>query len=298
MKRRTMAVRAGKTALHLLLLLLSAALLLLFVSAFLHFTVLDRDFYVRAVATDTYAERIRETILEGFEVNCARYRIPYETLAGAVDGETVGALCREYLGNVYDALLSGGEVTPVVYPREPLAQTVYGYRAVQEDPIDDAEAVIEELDALASGSVAALSGHALVGLLSELVYRNPLLVRAADALRFAPPVAALLLAAVLLLPTDTLRRRLYGAAGAFWFSACACFVPFLCLKLYDLPARLILDESKLRHLVRAANDAFVGCGFAVSLLALLAASALLALSVVLLLRPGKSRGAGEGEGRG
>lgn len=229
-----------------------AAVLGCFISGILRYCLFDRAFYRQHIADEQYCQQITAFIREDVQDDCYVYRLPFSVVEQQLSQQKVGEQCRIYIDAFYDALYSGKNNAAVSYPTQGLYDAVYAYLigqgAEQHQAQEDAAYISAALAERANENICALSEQQLMSLLSQYLFANPLLHRAANSFWILLVCAALLLVGVLRFGVRRFSVRLYVTSGILFSAAAAVFVPIWLLRRYDLPSKLVLATSPMKSL--------------------------------------------------
>ena len=272
---------AGLCSVLAFLLLLAAAF-----SAILRFTVFSPTYYRSIVCSDAYTDAVIRSLEEKSEAECLYFGFPEDTFTPLFSADKVKLDALNYADELKGYLINGDPLSDSVYCEAEIFATV-----TELCGAEDMDAVREITDEIADEFKASVRPVSFEGALhtARTAFFDNKAVRVFSKMYvpfFLP--AAMLLLLVYRGKKDSDR---YGGGAGVLFAACAVvFVPTACLKVYDLPTRLVLAPSPFASFVKGAIGGIVDFAFDFSLIAFSAATAVLIISVVyFVLKQEKSR---------
>lgn len=209
----------------------------------------------KAVCTDKFYEKIKSDIVEGVESFGGIFDIPGEEVLKAVGEDNVKAYARQYTIDFFEAAYSGNEFEPEEFTDGELKEYIYNFVRAFEPEVaeEDLQEIYETVRKNVEGSVRYIPG--LVKAIT------PIIGEAASSLSFIYNVEiylyilfALAVAINLILSYEKrYLNTLYGLSGTLFCFLATVFIPLLMITIYDIPSRMVLEESVLLELIRGIN---------------------------------------------
>ncbi len=232
-----------------------------------------------------FVEGMTTYVLNDLEAECLFYDLPFDTIKGAVTEEWIRELSEEYTAAVYEALCSGNadeDFTVDPAPYRAVLDSFFASLPEEERPLDDnAAATLSE--ELAHSTALVMAGGLSDTILNygyRFVYGDTLLRRIASYAVWAL-IAAVVLAALSLIPWGGWRRRLYATAGSLFVGSALAFIPLWLLQRHGVVDRLALGESPLKLYINGILSGMIDGMTAISLWVFVGTLVLLAASVVV-----------------
>ena len=264
------------------------------------FFLTDKDFYVGRIVTDEYINDIYEVAQIKIKNTCGKLGFDYGAVSDCVDKNAVGELSREYVADLFDSLKSGEKNEEVSYPSDAFLAAINEYADAKGGEINEAygqadtrETLAKKLAANVADALNSFSNQTITKNLHGILFENEylkLLVKL-----FYPAVAAALLFAALMIFFGAKGGKgAYLAALAAYTGALLCYLPVNTLRCFDI-SKVILRGAAYAFLLSAWNGVLGSlCDFL--LICVIAAAALVIVSIVVINLPRKKKPENEADG--
>ena len=253
----------------------------LLVSCLAH-SVFDVKAAEKAVCTDEFYGKIKSDIIGGVESFGGVFDISGTEVLNAVGEDNVKAYARQYTVDFFEATYKGEEFEPAEFDDGNLKEYIYNFvRSFEpETPEEDLQEIYGNVRKNVEGSVKYIPG------LVQTI--TPIISDVSNSLGFVYNIEiylyilfALAVAINLILSYEKrYLTTLYGMLGTLFCFLATVFIPLLMISIYDIPSRMVLEESVLLQLIRGINKlVFVNTTTIIGIAFIIVAAALVAGSV-------------------
>lgn len=244
------AVKILKSTLRVLVgFLFVVSTLLTLLSGVMHYCLLNKEFYEEKIINEKYLTDVKAYAADDIAEECFYYGIEPQTIISCIDDQKIKDLSTLYIEGLYMFVDGRGELTKVHYPADDF------YPAVKAHYTDLGDVNEEEDRALAQIFASRVDNN--INSMTHLtavvnIFRSP----AADLVRrFTDGFWNLVLISVVLflifvaLSYAKPLRWAQSSFGLLTVASVFTFIPLWCLKIFDLPSKLVLMDSPLKTLV-------------------------------------------------
>ncbi len=256
----------------------------LLVSCFVHF-ITNVSFSEKTICNEQFYELLKADIIEGVESFGDIFDVSGSEVLNAVGEENVKAYARQYTAEFFDAMYNSGEFKPSEFNDGGLKDYIYNYIRSFEPETSDAD--LQEIYEMVSKNVEN-SVKYIPGIVEKLIPSVNKLVISLDFLRNIEILLYVLFVAIVVMNILISDREkyldtLYGLLGTLFCFLATIFIPLFMVSMYNIPSKLVLEESVLLQLIEGINSLVfvnttivIGIVFAIITVMLVTVSILLA----------------------
>ncbi len=232
------------------------------VSGLMHFCLLNKDFYMDNLIDDKYLADVKLYAVQDIKEECAYYGIDADSMINCIDDAKIKSLSYEYIEGLYLFFDGKAELPEVYYPDDDFYKVINEHYTALGD-------INEEEDRQIARVFAGQVENNINSMSNLTVITNIFKSGAAGAVRsftgafwLITVFSAALFALYVYLKRTTYIEWARSSVGLLSVAAIFTFVPVWCIKMFDLPSKLVLMDSPLKSLIdsliyKTVDKAFV-----------------------------------------
>lgn len=255
----------------------------LLVSCFVH-GIFDISASEKAVCNEDFYESLNKDIVKSVESFGGVFDIPGDGVLNAIGEDNIKNYTRQYTVDFFSAMYNGIEFEPSEFGDGDLKNYIYDY--IRELEPETTEEELEEIYQMVCKSVNN-SVKYIPGIIQQII---PSVSKIRNSLNFLDNIEILLYIlffitiGVNLLISDKKKylEMFYGFFGTVFCVLATAVIPLFMITLYDIPSKLVLEESVLLQFIRGINSlVFVNTTIVTGISLIIVAILLIMVSVLL-----------------
>ncbi|MBQ8534004.1 MAG: hypothetical protein IJ462_04150 [Clostridia bacterium] len=219
------------------------------ISGILHFCLLNKEFYLNNIIDDKYLNDVKLYAVQDVKEEAVFYGIDTDSMVNCIDDEKIKKLSFEYIEGLYLFFDGKAELPEVYYPDDDFYKVINEHYTAMGDINEQEDREIARVFAgRVENNINSMSNLTIITNIFKSRFAG--VVRSFTNAFWVIIVFTLALFALYVY----LKRTSYiewarSSVGILSVATIFTFVPVWCLKMFDMPSKLILMDSPLKTLL-------------------------------------------------